>query len=340
MIKKSSKSLFLFIFIIVFLAIVFLVYMNFQFHTPKSNDTTLYEITIKEGEGVNEISYQLASQNIIRSSFYFDLYVWLKKKENELKAGTYKVSQSMSIAQIVDLIVSGKAEEIKIVIYEGMNSKQIASYLEEEANIKADDFLKEIKKQSYSAEYEFLKDKPWNASLEGYLFPDTYMIYTEAEPSTVVQKMLANFDVKFSQDLRQEIKRQGKSLFEVITMASIVQNEVKKEEEMKKVAGVYYNRLEADLALESDATITFITGKKDPQPSDADTQIDSPYNTYINKGLPPGPIGNPGLKAILATIYPEDHDYYFFITRLDSGEAIFSKTAKEHEEMKAKYLAK
>ncbi len=150
--------------------------------------------------------------------------------------------------------------------------------------------------------------------------------------------MLDNFSNKISEEMRRDILAQGKTLYEVLIMASIVQQEVIDIEEMKKVAGVYYNRLDLEMNLQSDATITYITGKEDPRPSDADTLVDSPYNTYLYPGLPPGPINNPGLDAIKAAVYPAEHSYFYFLTTLDTGEAVFSVTAGEHQEAREKYF--
>jgi UPF0755 protein len=140
-----------------------------------------------------------------------------------------------------------------------------------------------------------------------------------------------------SQDLREEIKRQNKSVFEVIILASIIEKEAKFPEDMKKIAGVFQNRLNAGKPLESDATINYITGSGRAQSTFEDLQIDSPYNTYKYPGLPPGPISNPGMGAIRAAIYPEMNDYLYFLTKRD-GKAVFSRTLEEHLENKRKYL--
>jgi len=150
--------------------------------------------------------------------------------------------------------------------------------------------------------------------------------------------MLANFDKKIDEDLKKKIEDREENIFEIITLASIVQKEVQTEEDMKSVAGVYFNRLYIGRELESDVTVNYVTGKNDPTPSYEDTDTESLYNTYKYEGLPPGPVGNPGLMAIRATVNPTDHDFYYFLTRLDTGEAIFSTRGYEHEANKEKYL--
>lgn len=198
-------------------------------------------------------------------------------------------------------------------------------------------FVKEASTIS-NYDYEFLKDLPENATLEGFLFPDTYELYQDATPQDLIKKMLTNFDSKISGELKEAINNREENLFEVVTLASIVQKEVKTEEDMKGVAGVYYNRLAIGRELESDVTVNYVTGKNDPTPSYKDTATNSRYNTYQYEGLPPGPVGNPGLMAIRATTYPAEHNYYYFLTRLDTGEALFSTRGYEHEAKKEKYL--
>jgi UPF0755 protein len=153
----------------------------------------------------------------------------------------------------------------------------------------------------------------------------------------VVKKFLDNFDKRLTPVLREQISRQGKSIYEVIILASIVQQEAIGEEDMPLVAGVFANRLRIGMALESDATINYVTNKKDRQPLYEDLKVKSPYNTYLNRGLPPGPIANPGIEAIKAAINPAATDYLFFLHPLD-GPTVFSKTLDEHNRNKAKYL--
>lgn len=354
MIAKILKIGFGLIILIIGAGILGFIFLLHQFNSSASNDSVQRNFTVERGETIKEISRKLEEKGFISKSFYFETYIWWKKLD-DVKAGTYALSSSMSLAEIAQIMFSGRvSSEDKITILEGWNINDIASNF---ANFKIKDSAdsnnqKEVFAKEFLAEasdvkkynFDFLKNLPDDATLEGFLFPDTYQIYRESSASELILKMLENFDKKINSknsngsSLQDEIKKQKKEIYEVITLASIVQNEVRKEDEMAKVAGVYYNRLEKNMRLESDATITYITDKKNPQPSFEDTRIDSPYNTYLNYGLPQGPIGNPGLPAIKATLFPENHDYFYFITRLDTGEAIFSKTSEEHLENKEKYL--
>jgi UPF0755 protein len=149
--------------------------------------------------------------------------------------------------------------------------------------------------------------------------------------------MLDNFDKKLTQDLRDEIARQKKTIFEIVTMASILEKEVQTDEDRAMVADIFWRRLKAGMPLQADSTINYITGKSDSRANLTDIQIDSPYNTYKYPGLPVGPIGNPGLSAIKAAIYPKANGYWYFLTT-DDGKVIYAKSFDEHKANKAKYL--
>jgi len=183
-----------------------------------------------------------------------------------------------------------------------------------------------------------LADAPAGASLEGYLFPNTHFISAETTEEDLVRKLLQDFDVKLSSDLRNEIASQGKTIFETVTLASIIEREVPQDKDKKMIADVFRKRLAIGMALQSDATVNFVTGKNKAQPSLADLAIDSPYNTYKYRGLPPGPISSPGLASIKAVIYPTPNQYYYFLTTLDEGEVIYGVSYEDHLANKAKYL--
>jgi len=192
--------------------------------------------------------------------------------------------------------------------------------------------------KDYSDKLSLLKDKPKYYSLEGYLFPDTYIIYNDASLEDIVLKMLHNFDSKLTSKMREDIKKQEKTIYEIITMASVIEKEVRDPEEMKIVSGIFWKRIDVWQPLQSCASLAYILGINKPVYSIEDTKIESPYNTYQNYGLPPGPICNPGLAAIEAAIYPKETEYNYFLSKKENGETVFSRTIEEHNLNKAKYL--
>lgn len=326
------------IYIIIFLAAGW-VYYNYQITAPVNKDKTEISFEIKSGEGVNQISRNLYKAGLIRGRFYFEVYAWAKHWEGRFVAGIHTLTPSMNIKEITASLIKYGSTESVITIIEGWNNREIAAYLEAQGFFSQTDFLNEVGKNlsSYVQRYGFLADKPGNIDLEGYLFPDTYRVYKNAAPNEAVIKMLDNFNAKITEDLRLKIKNQNKTIFEIITLASIIEKEVRNPEDMRMVADIFYKRLLKGIALQSDATVNYITGKGLTRPTIEDLKVNSLYNTYMYKGLTPGPISNPGINAIIAAIEPTPNQYYYFLTTPE-GQVIYSKTYEEHLQNKAKYL--
>lgn len=321
---------------LVFVFILSMLFYFYQINVPISKDTIMIDLEISSGESTKQIATELKSSGIIRNVFWMRVYFKLNNLSSRLIADTFSVSPSMSIKQIGSIITSTNKEEIKITVIEGWNAKQIGDYLEKQNICSSSKWLSLT--ENYNGDYSFLKDKPINVGLEGYLFPDTYIIYKNSSCETVLKKMLDNFENRINEKMIEDIKLQNKSLFEILTMASIIEKEVNSVEDMEIVSGIFWNRIKNNQALQSCATLAYILGENKEQYSYEDTQINSSYNTYKNKGLTPGPIANPGLSAIKASIYPQNTNYNYFLTDLDTGKTVFSKTYEEHLINKAKYL--
>lgn len=193
------------------------------------------------------------------------------------------------------------------------------------------------------AEFDFLASKGSNLSLEGYLFPDTYRVFASTTAESVVRRLLQNFDDKLSPEMRKEIERQGKTIHEIITMASIIEKEApifkqKDIKDAKIISGIFWNRLKIGMALQSDATLSYIFEDKKAVHAGDELEVDSPYNSYKYPGLPPGPICSPGLIAIEAAIYPEATDYFYFLTPLNGSAVYYGRTYADHLYNKNTYL--
>lgn len=309
-----------------------------EFYIPKSFDAgEPLAFVVQRGWGNREIAENLEKEGIVRKGWSFRLYAVVSGESSELKAGKYGFSSSMSVADIVKKMASGETMKEKITVIEGWTAKDIAEELKRKNFIQAEDFLK-ANAGEWSGRFDFLKDAPKTAGLEGFLFPDTYEIYDGETAEEFTKIILENFDKKLSSDLRREMRLRGKTIFQTITIASILEKEVRPLEDKKIVAGVLRKRLAAGMPLQIDSTVNYITGKNSPRISAQDQKIDSPYNTYKYRGLPPSPISNPGTESILAAIYPEDSPYWYYLSAEGSGATIFSETLEEHNKAVAKYL--
>lgn len=276
-------------------------------------------VTIEKGWGLVDVAQKLKEEELIKSKWFFVFYVWLRGYNNKLQAGEYLLNPGMTVFEIAKIIAKGEVTPnwVKVTIPEGWDIKKIEERL--------------LALEIISPEEQLPRDQ------EGYLFPDTYYFYKNSGVETVIEKMRDNFNKKVTEGLRAQIEKQNKTLYDILIMASLLEKEVISDEDRAIVSGIFWRRLENNYPLESCATIAYILGVDKWRYSYEDTRIKSPYNTYLNIGLPPTPINNPGLSAIKAAIYPEESDYNFFLTAPD-GTTIFSKTLDEHNENKEKYL--
>ena len=323
-------------FAIIFAGVIWLAYKS-EINSPFDQSGQNLNFVIESGETVSKIAKNLVDAEVIRSALYFKTYIWQEGLENKLQAGAYILSSKLSIEDIVKILISGDIinNEIKITTLEGWTIYDISEYLTKSGVADKKEFLK-LTEDKFK-DFSFLKNLPKKANLEGYLFPDTYTIFNYASEEDIIVKMLKNLDKKLTPQMREDIKKQGKSIHEIIIMASLIEKEVQTDADMKIVSGIFWNRLRDGMRLESDATLTYALRDKVAAHTREDLKIDTPYNSYMYAGLPPGPIGNPGVKAIEAAINPAKTDYYFFLTGT-SGKTHFAKTYNEHLRNKNKYM--
>jgi len=352
-----NKKIYIFCFL--FLILCSLLYIGQGIYLCRDASGIEQVFLIEKGDSVKKVAYNLENQGFIKDKNFFFLYVFLQGDLKEIKAGEYNISSSQSISEIANKFIKGDIVKEKITIIEGWNIRDIAWHFENKGMFQAEEILEIIGfplvdysktkdlplPKDFSEEFNFLKDKPKNLGLEGYLFPDTYeigkqgLVDNDKFIKEIIKKTLRNFDEKINSNLREEIQKQDKTIFEIITMASLLEREIRSINDKKIVSGILWKRLKNKVALQVDATIIYITGKKGSNDFKQDVKIDSPYNTYKYRGLPLGPICNPGLDSILASVYPEDSDFWYYLSTPD-GETIFSKTLEEHNIARAKYLFK
>lgn len=301
---------------LILLILIIGIFIWWQIYLPKAFDLKEIMFRIEKGEGSKEIASNLQESGLIRWGPVFRTYVLITGASNKLQAGTYLLSPSMNLPVITQRFATGDIAKEKITIIEGWNLRDIGFYFENKGMFQVEEL------------WELVGFPLDPKSQEGYLFPDTYEVNLGDPLEKIVDKMLENFDKKTA---NLEITH------EIIIMASLLEREVKTKEDKKLVAGVLWKRLRAGIPLQVDATINYFTGERNVKISKNDTQIDSPYNTYLYYGLPAGPISNPGLESIEAAVHPQDNQYWYYLSTPE-GETIFSKTLEEHNIAKARYL--
>jgi len=290
--------------------------------------------SIEKGQGLEEIALNLEKEGLIKDDLFFKIYALYSSRHKAIKAGAYKIKNNLSIPEILSLLVEGKTFKIEVIFLEGFNLKQVEKELSDKLDRKVSlDFtVGEFKK-----DFDFLSDVPDEELLEGFLFPDTYFFDSAVTDKEITKIFLKNFGEKFNQKFGEEIKSKNKKVFETVIMASLLEKEVRTLEEKKMVSGVLWKRIEIKMPLQVDATLAYLKNGKISIISYEDTKIDSPYNTYKYKGLPKGPIANPGIESLEAALNPKDSDYLYYLSTPE-GETIFSRTLEEHNIAKAKYI--
>lgn len=290
-------------------------------------------VTVPKGATLTQISEILKEEGVIKYPFLFRLTVKASSKEYVFQQGGHLVGKSLSYANIAKELIQTPdvevGEKIYIVIPEGYEARQIAETLEKAGLVDKNVFLDELNNGEFDFQFISQIQRKENR-LEGYLFPATYEFYPWENERDIIIKMLKAFET-YVMPVYLEAETDY-SLDQIITMASIVEREAANDSERGKIASVFYNRMDKDMTLSSCATVQYIIKERKPILSNSDIKIKSPYNTYINKGLPIGPISSPGLNSVKAALYPEETDYLYFAAKADGSENVFSRTDEEHME--------
>ena len=338
------------IFIIFILLLVLLPFLSYKWYIheinkPASDSTEVTTFTIEEGESIDSITERLYNNGLLNNKLVFKLYLKISSSGKDIQAGDFAIPKNVSIVELSKFLSKATNLNVtKVTIIEGLTYTQIADVLDksfltvEDRKFSKDEFISIVKDPDNTLFSSNVRDflnkyKPAGKPLEGFLYPDTYEFDNDVSTKAVIETLLLNFISK-TQDLNLD-----DNFYDDLILASIVEKESFTNEEKKYIASVFTNRLDIGMALQSDATVNYATGKNDPRPTYSDLQIDSPYNTYKYPGLPPTPICNPRVESIEASINPADTDYYYFIhEQTGSGKVHFAKTQKEHFENINKYL--
>lgn len=313
------------------MAALFIAALHFTYATmPVSSSADAKPIVVRVPQGLDagSIADVLEEEGVIRSAAYFRLYNRVFGVDTKLQAGDYLLSTDLGLREIAERMQHGRVEPITVTLPEGLHLRQIADILAKEGLVDRDRFLEVAEEETlvYDGFPPFSKPV---ASLEGYLFPDTYLFVPSMTEEQIVRIMVDRFVEVALPLLRGSRAPQNLSLHEVVTLASIVEKEALFRREQPIIASVFFNRLAIDMPLQADPTVTYLFDEHRSRVLFADLEIPSPYNTYRNKGLPPGPIASPGLHAIRAVLQPEHTDYMYFVGRGD-GTHVFTRTFNEH----------
>ncbi len=314
---------------------------------------------VVEGDNVGKLAERLKQNGIIRNTWFFEKYMLWKGMDKKISIGEFKVEKPVTVARIASALSEPGVTERTITIIPGWDLRDIADYFQKEGLIgKADIFFTgtvgvpaheySLTRQLpalfqeldiYSPKIKVMADKPWFLSLEGYLAPDTYRIYKNAGVDDVVKKLLAERDSQFTEKMYEDIKNSGRTVHEILTMASILEREVKSKEDKAMVADIFWRRHDVGMGLQADSTVHYAVAKKgDVFTTKEDRDSLNSWNTYKYPKLPPGPISSPSLESIMAAIYPEKNDYWYFLTTLDTGEVKYAQTLAEQNENANRFL--
>ena len=331
-IRKGIKRYPWLVFLAATAILTIIIHFYIALFVPPTNEKVWKEVEVTDGMSFKAIAATLRREGIIRYRGYFEIIGRIEGISRKVRVGYYGLSTNMSLWEVLDALRKGKIIEYEVVIPEGYNMYQIAWTLSGTPLVSdPQEFIKLVKNKEFAHSVGIDAD-----SLEGYLFPDTYFLPKGIKLEDIPRKMVQRYKAAFVESYRNRAKELGFSEHQIITLASIVEKEAKVPSERKLIAAVYLNRLKLGMKLQADPTAVYGTKAWITKVTAKDLKRKSPYNTYLHKGLPPGPIANPGEGSILATLYPDNADYLFFVAQGD-GSHFFSKDFNAHAKAIGRY---
>ena len=306
--------------------------------TPAGEDTTLVTFSVPPGATAAQVTESLAAAQLIENPQLLNLYLRYRGHDDSIEAGDFILRQTMTVLEVAAALTDATTRDVSVLIIEGWRLEQIGESLSANPNLAApysDFWALAGPNAARPFNYAFLQELPPSASLEGFLFPDTYIVHPGTQAQDLVGRMLANFERHLPDDYRTSLARRGLTLYQAITIASLIEREAVQDDERPIIASVILNRLVIGQPLQIDATVQYVVATTEnwwPPVTGLDFRaIESPYNTYLVTGLPTGPIANPGAASILAVASPADTNYLYYRARCDgSGRHNFAATYEEH----------
>lgn len=304
---------------------------NFFYFLQSPVGETTQSFQIEKKTPVNEIIQTLHEKNIISNVFFFKTYLVLKNARGRVRAGDYDFSPSLTPPQVLDLLMKGDFKTYKITIPEGWNIRQIAAHLSQMSLVSESRFLEKCQ------DPVFIQSLQVNSpTLEGYLFPDTYLVYRPKNEEEIIRKFVDHFHEVYRQQIEASVAQSGLTKEQLVILASLVEKETAQPSEKPIIASVFFNRLKHNIQLATDPAVIYGVPNFSGNLTRADLERPGPYNTYLNKGLTPTPIANAGLETLKAVLNPAQTDYFYFVSQ-GNGFHYFSKTEAEHIEAVRKF---
>jgi UPF0755 protein len=290
-------------------------------------------IIVSKGESFDDVADSLLSAGIITSRFYFEAAGRILAWTTRMQVGKFRFKSGVSNFKILDILRGGKTiETISVVIPEGMRTTTVARICADKLGVDSARFMKFVNDSAFARRLGVVA-----GNLNGYLMPKTYEFYWQTDEDAILKTLVTEFWSDVDSNMLAQAKRRGKKIHEIVTLASIIELETAIDSERAIIAGVYYNRLQRRMRLQADPTVQYALGGEPRRLHFSDLKVNSPYNTYVNYGLPPGPINNPGLESITAAIYPTRHRYLYFVATGEGGHT-FSLNFSQHGRAKQKYI--
>jgi len=317
-----------------------------EIYSAEVEQTPAVAFTVEQGEAMPALAARLEAEGVIRNAWLFRKYLSFKGIDRSVRAGTFTVEAPMTLARVAAALQEPSAGERTITIIPGWDLRDVGEYFIREGITTAGEWFVEAGPPAHMTDDDERGCQEWLlpflrenipvcvGSIEGYLAPDTYRVYADASIDEIVEKLVQEQEKRFTPEIKNELKRQNKTVHEILTMASILEKEVRTLPDKKKVADIFWRRLEINWALQADSTVHYAVGKKGNVFTTAeDRAVDSLWNTYKYPGLPPGPISMPGKESVEAAVFPESNEYWYFLTTPD-GEVKYAKTLEEHAQNK------
>jgi UPF0755 protein len=309
-------------------------WVDHQLHQPANPGSSKVRFVVPPGASFHVVADTLHRTGLIDSVTVFDLYARYKHLDRNVQAGAYELSRNLNMIQILTALQTAIPDEIFVTVPEGYTIKKTAALLDKGGVIKGSDYTALAVQGKFN--YDFLKDLPPGASLEGFLFPDTYLVPRAGTAKDLITLQLDNFKKQWDATRKSQAAQRQLTALQIVTIASMIEREARFQEDRPLVASVIYNRLASGWPLQIDATVLYAKGIWQSSVTTDDRKINSPFNTYLHTGLPPGPIANPGIEAIDAALQPAQTGYFFYLSD-PQGHNHYAKTNEEFARLLKQY---